>query len=142
MGFQEDMRDATVTMLAAHASAASVPLNVSSARPRLITPPHAFIDAVRESIEYSGHLMQRTVQVDAVVVWGGFDSEDAAAQKDTFTDGFIDYVRGQVHAAGDSTTVGVSATEDDPTFVPEWLPRDEQRTYYATRITVEGYAEL
>jgi hypothetical protein len=140
MGFQADVRAAAMTTLGAHASAASVKLQTYAGRPRSIHPPTAFIDVVRETIVYLGHLMQRTVQADVVLVHGSFDSADAAAQKDAFVDGYIDYVRGNVHAAGANTTLGVVSTEDDPTFVPDWLPQADQRVYYATRITLEGFA--
>jgi uncharacterized protein YgbK (DUF1537 family) len=141
MGFQADVRAAAMTTLAAHATASSVKLQTYAGRPRSIAPPTAFVDVMRETIVYLGPLSkQRTVQVDIVLIHGSFDSADAAAQKDEFVDGYIDYVIGQVHAAGSNTTLGVVSTEDDPTYVPDWLPREEQRTYYATRITLEGFA--
>lgn len=143
MGFQADVRAAAMTTLAAYASAASVKLQTYPGRPRSVNPPTAFVDAMRETVVYVGHLMQRTVQADVVLIHGDFDSADSADQKDTFTDGYIDYVRTQVHAAGASTTLGVVSTEDDPTFVPDWLGRENggSRTYFATRITLEGYRE-
>jgi hypothetical protein len=140
MGFQADVRGAAITTLDAHASASSVKLQTYPGRPRSLKPPTAFVDAMRETIVYTGHMMARTVQADVVLIHGTFDSADSAAQKDAFVDGYIDYVRGQVHAAGANTTLGVVTTEDDPTYVPEWLPREEQRTYFATRITLEGFA--
>lgn len=130
-----------MTMVAAVATAQSVKLSTYPGRPASIAPPHAFVDVLRESIEYVGHLMQRTVQADLVIVWGAFDSKAATEQKDAFADDLIAYVRTQVHAAGANTTIGVVSTEDDPTFLPDWLPREQQRTYYATRVTLEGYAE-
>lgn len=145
MGFQEDVRAAAVSTLEAYASGASVKLQVYPGRPRTIYPPTAFVDAMRETIAYVGHLMQRTVQADVMLIHGDYDSADSAAQKDAFVDGYIDYIRDPstgFHAAGASTTLGVVATEDDPTFVPDWLGRENGggRTYYATRITLEGYA--
>lgn len=141
MGFQADVRAAAMTTLGAHATAQSVKLQTYAGRPRSLNPPTAFVDAMRETIVYLGPLSkQRTVQADVVLIHGSFDSADSAAQKDAFVDGYIEYVTGQVHAAGANTTLGVVATEDDPTFVPDWLPLAEQRTYYATRITLEGFA--
>ena len=32
------------------------------------------------------------------------------------------------------------STEDIPAFVPDWLPPEQQRTYYGTQINVEGFA--
>jgi hypothetical protein len=140
MGFQADVRAGVLQELTSYASSATIILQVYGGRPRSINPPTAFIDVMRESINYVGHVMQRTVQIDVVLVHGSFDSVVAAGQKDAFVDGFIDQVRdNQFSAAGANTTLGVVATEDDPTFIPAWLPRDEQRTYYATRITLEGY---
>ncbi len=140
MGFQADVRAGVLQELSSYASAASVKLQIYAGRPRSLQPPTAFVDVMRETIVYSGHVMQRTVQVDIVLVHGSFDSADAAAQKDAFTDGFIEQVRDNTFsAAGANSTLGVVSTEDDPTFVPEWVPRDEQRTYYATRITLEAY---
>lgn len=141
MGFQADVRAAAITTLGAHASASSVKLQTYAGRPRSVAPPTAFIDVMRETIVYTGHMMARTVQADIVLIHGTFDSADSAAQKDAFVDGYIDYVRDSgFHAAGENTSLGVVSTEDDPTYVPEWLPREEQRTYFATRITVEGFA--
>ena len=145
MGFQADVRAAAVTTLEAYATAQSVPLQVYAGRPRTVNPPTAFVDAMRETIEYVGHLMQQTVQADIVLIHGSFDSADSAAQKDAFTDGYIEYIRDPstgFHAAGANTTLGVVSTEDDPTFVPDWLGRDNGggRTYFATRITLEGFA--
>lgn len=140
MGFQTDVRAAAITTLEAYATANSVKLQTYRGRPRSIKPPTAFIDLERETIVYVGHMMQRTVQVDILLIHGLFDSGEAVDQRDAFTDGYIDYIRDNVHAAGASTTLGVVATEDDPTWVPDWLIREEQRPYFATRITLEGYA--
>jgi hypothetical protein len=141
MGFQEDVRAAAVTTLGAYASAQSVKLQIYPGRPRSVNPPTAFIDVMRETIVYVGHMMQRTVQADVLLIHGSFDSKEAVEQKDAFTDGYIAYIRDNVHSAGANTTLGVVATDDDPTYRPDWLPREEQRTYFATRITLEGYAE-
>lgn len=141
MTFQAANRAAAITLLKAHASAQSVKLQTYPGRPRSIAPPTAFVDVQREAIVYTGHLMQRTVQTDLLLLHGSFDSAEAVAQKDEFVDGFIAYVRDNFEAAGDNTTIGVISTEDDPTFVPDWLPLADQRTYFATRITLEGYAE-
>ena len=133
-----------MTTLAAYATAQSVKLQTYAGRPATVNPPTAFVDAIRETIVYVGHMMQRTVQADIVFVHGSFDSADAADKKDSFVDGYIEYIRDPstgFHAAGASTTLGVVSTEDDPTWVPDWLGRDNGggRTYYATRITLEGY---
>jgi hypothetical protein len=141
MGFQADVRAGVLQELSTYANAQSLTLAIYAGRPRTINPPHAFVDVMRETIVYTGHMMARTVQIDVVIVYGTFDSAVATGQKDAFVDGFIDQVRANTFsAAGANTTLGVVSTEDDPTFTPEWLPRDEQRTYYATRMTLEGFA--
>lgn len=139
MGFQAAVRAAAISLLDEYATAASVNLATYPGRPASLAPPHAFVDTMREEIVYVGHMMQRTVQADVVLVHGLFDSGVAVAQKDAFVDGYIDHVRDHVHEAGANSTLGVVSTEDDPTFTPEWLSRELQRTYYATRITLEGY---
>jgi len=140
MSFQADVRAGVLSELASYATAADVKLSIYGGRPRTLKPPHAFVDVMRETIVYTGAMMSRTVQVDIVLIHGSFDSEVAVAQKDAFVDGFIDQIRdNQFSAAGENTTLGVVSTEDTPTFVPDWLPTAEQRTYYATRMTLEGF---
>ena len=100
MGFQADCRAAAITTLEAHASAISVKLATYPGRPASLKPPHAFVDLVSEAIVYVGHMMQRTVTVQVVMLYGSFDSGEAVAGRDAFIDGYIDYVRDNVHAAG------------------------------------------
>ena len=115
-------------------------LQVYPARPRTIVPPSAFVDAIREVITYSGHLVQRRPTADIIVVHGLFDSKEAADQKDAFVDGFLDWFIDQSHAAGANTLLAIIEAEDIPDYVNAWAPPAEQRTYYATRIGVEGLA--
>jgi hypothetical protein len=141
MGFQADVRAASVTLLSDYASDAGVKLQVYPARPRSIFPPTAFVDLIRETIEYVGiTLRQRSPAAEIVVIHGIFDSKDAADQKDAFVDGFLDWVTDRYHTAGANTLVAVTATEDMPNYVPEWMPPAEQLVYYATRLTLEGFA--
>lgn len=140
MGFQADVRAACIELLDDHAAAANVTLATYPGRPASIAPPHAFVDTMREEIDYSiAPILRRTVQADVILIHGTFDSAVAVAQKDAFVDGFIHYVRDNVHAAGANSTIGVVSTDDDATYVPDWLSRELQRTYYATRITLEAY---
>lgn len=144
-----DLRAAAHELLSDYAASASIKLQVYRARPRSIHAPSAFLDVMRETRAYRGiQLVQRTPQVDVVIVHGprlpdggSFDSGDAADQADAFVDGFVAWVDANVHAIGPNTTVGAMAVEDDPNYVPDWVPVAEQRSYYATRITLEGYAE-
>lgn len=141
LAFRTALREAAVTMLRDYGQAANLGLTVTTARPRRIHPPHAFIDNVRETILYTGPLqVQRTPTIECVVVWGVFDSEEAVAQADRFADEFLEWVTDRVHAAGASTTVGIVGIEDEPTFVNDWLPPDLQATYYASRLSLEGFA--
>jgi len=137
VAFQAAMRAASADLLAAYAVAASIRLQVYPARPASLYPPTAFVDLIRESISYDG-LRTRNVFAEVVVVHAEFDSKEAADQKDAFVDGFLDWVTDAVHGAGANTTVGVVETEDLPDYVPDWLPPEKQRTYYATRLTLEG----
>ncbi len=141
MGFQADVRATAITTLEAYASNASVALNTYRGRPRKVSLPQAFIDIERETIVYVGHLMQRTVQVDIVLLHGLFDSGEAVDQRDAFVDGYIDYIRDNIHAAGANTQIQVVSTEDDPVYVTDWIAPSERSAtiYFATRITLEGY---
>ena len=139
MGFQADIRAAAVTLLRDYAASAGIKLQVYPGRPRSIYPPTAFVDLIRESIDYVGiTLRHRTPAAEVIVIHGIFDSKEAADQKDAFIDGFLDWVTARYHAAGANTLVAVTATEDLPNYVPEWMPPEQQLVYYATRVTVEG----
>jgi hypothetical protein len=85
-------------------------------------------------------IFQHTPGVEIVVLHGTFDSGDAVDQRDRFVDAFVDWVRTRFHAAGANTLLRVTSLEDDPTYVPDWLPPEQQRTYYGTRISLEGAA--
>lgn len=142
MGFRADMRAAAVTLLEAYASAQSIKLQVYSGRPRTIAPPTAFVDRISEGLTYPGvTLHQRTPTVSVVVLHGLFDSKDTVEQGDAFVDGFLEYVATQYHAAGANTLIAGVSTDDDPNYVPDWLPPERQLSYYATTISLEGFAQ-
>lgn len=136
---QTAMRRASVEFLNLIAADGGIRLQVYPGRPRSINPPTGFVDLIRESIEYDG-LNRRTPQVDIVLIWGLFDSLEAVTQKDAFVDAFINTVFDLYHQANANTMIGSVETVDVPDYVPDWLPPAEQRTYYATRITLEGLA--
>jgi hypothetical protein len=136
---QTGVRAAAVSLLTDYAASAAVRMQVYPGRPRSLAPPTGFVDRLTEVIAHTG-LNQRTVTVDVIVLHGLFDSQDAADQKDAFVDGFIDWQLDNLGAAGTDTVLTVVATEDIPDYVPEWLPPEQQRTYYATRISLEGLA--
>ena len=141
VAFRTAMRAAAVTLLTDYAASASVKLQVYPARPRSLFPPTAFVDGIRETIntETSG-LFQRIPTAEVIVLHGIFDSKDAVDQADAFVDGFLDWAADRYHAAGVDTGCLVTGYEDLPDYVPEWLPPAEQKTYYATRIELEGLA--
>jgi len=140
VGFRADARAAAVTLLTAYASAASVKLQVYPGRPRTLYPPSAFVDGIREVVTYTAQLHQRVPIADIVLVHGTYDSKDTTEQADAFVDGFLEYVNDNPHAAGANTTVAVTEVEDLPTFVSDWMSPADQKTYYATRIALEGFA--
>jgi hypothetical protein len=68
---------------------------------------------------------------------GLFDHGDTADQRDAFVDAFLEWVRTRFHAAGANSLIAVTTVEDDPTYVPEWIPERDRKTYYATVISLE-----
>ena len=140
MGFQADCRAASVAFLADYASEVGVKMQVYPGRPRSIMPPTGFVDLIRESLDHTTMLTARDVTVEMVVVHGIFDSKEAANQKDGFTDGLIDWSESRFHQAGANTMCAIDSTEDQPNYVPEWMPPERQLVYYATRLTLEGLA--
>ncbi len=141
IAFRTEMRAAVVGLFETYASAASVALQVYPARPRSVNPPTAFIDLISETYSYSNvSWRMRVCTVEAILLHGLFDSKEAVDQADAFADAFLDAVTDALHAAGGNTTLAIVDITDDPTYVPDWQPPSEQRTYYATRIQVEGRA--
>lgn len=141
IAFRTEMRSAAMSMLTAFAADASIKLQIYRGRPRSVMPPCAFVDTISEDFEYSNvSWRMRTASLEVVVLHGLFDSGEAVDQADALADEFLDWVTDNLHAAGGNTTVAVRTVTDDPTYVPDWLPPDLQRTYYATRITLEGHA--
>ena len=138
--FETVMRAAAVQMLSDYAQDASVKLQVYPARPRSVNPPTAFIDTMTEAIAWSPGLRERLVRVNIRIVWGLFDSAEAAAQRDEFVDQFIDWTTDRPHAADGNTIIEPRAIDDDPVYVPEWLPIAQQIPYFSTLITLEGSA--
>lgn len=137
--FQTQMRAAAVTLLKDYGIDRELKLSVYPARPRTIYPPHAFVDRITERVSFLGPVqMQRVPVVECMVIHGLFDSQDAAVQRDAFVDGFLDWCADRFHAAGENTMLGAITVEDDPEWVPTWQPPEVQRTYYATRISLEG----
>ncbi len=143
-----NLRAACVSLLTDYVATTSVKMQIYRARPRTIYAPCGFVDTMRVTRVYFGPAnVQETMQADVVVIHGprlpqggSFDSGDATDQADAFLDGFATWVDENVHEIGGNTTIGYVNGEDDPTYIPDWVPLEEQLTYYATRITLEGYA--
>lgn len=138
--FDAAMRAAAVELLEAYKADAELKLQIYRARPASVNPPCAFVDRMTARIEYTTALYQRYPRVELLVLHGLFDSGDAVDQRDRFVDGFFDWVRDNIHAAGARTTVDVVAVEDVPVYVDDWRPPAQQRSYFATRLTLEGFA--
>ena len=141
MDVQTDYRAAVVGLLEDYAASVSLTLQVHRARPRSINPPTAFIDSMGETIDPIGPdaNYQRTPTAEVMVLHGRFDDGVAVDQRDAFVDGFVPWVAARFHEAGSNSLIAIVRVEDDPTFFPDWLPEDVRRTYYGTRITLEGY---
>ena len=142
MPLSADLRAATVTLLTDYAASAGVKLQVYRARPASIYAPTAFVDGFSERVTYPGStLYQRQPLVEVIVVHAIFDSGEAVDQRDAFVDGFLAYCATRFHQAGANTLLGLVAIDDLPAFVPDWLPPEKQKTYYASRITLEGLSQ-
>ena len=142
MGLQAQYRAAAVSLLNDTATAASVTMQVYKARPRTLYPPTGFVDGQRDEFgAYFGTtVQQRKPIVRVIVVWGLYDSAEAADQRDAFVDAFHDQIRVQFHEAGAATLIKERSLDDIPNFIPDWLPEEQQVSYYATQIELEGDA--
>ena len=138
---QAAMRAAAVALLEQYRTDAGIFLQVWPGRPNKIATPTAFVESITETITYPGMtLVQRKPLAEVVVLHGFYDSKDTVAKRDAFNDGFLAWVIPRFHEAGANTLLAVTAMADDPDYIPTWT-QDEPRVYYATRITLEGYAE-
>lgn len=136
---QTKARAAAVTLLRGYAASADTRLQVYPGRPRSLHPPTGFVDRISERVAYFGPTnRQRVPVVQVILLHSTFDFEDTVNQRDALVDGFLDYVNANVHAMDPNTTIGVTQTEDDPSYVPEWIT--DSGTYYATLVTLEGLA--
>ena len=145
MGLRADARAAVVDFLTDYAAGSpgnpNARMQVYPGRPASLNPPSGFVDNIRATNEYTGPtLIQQTLTVEAIVLHGLFDSKEAVDQADAYVDGLLEFQRTLVHEAGANTTIGLVSTEDEPNYVPDWLPPERQRTYYATRLDFEVYA--
>lgn len=135
-------RAAAMQLLADYVADVGVTCNVYPGRPiKGLLPPVAWVDAIGETLQnYTITHRQRTVQPQVLVVHGVYDYADTVAQRDAFMDGFLDWCADRYHAAGGNTLLAPVLVNDEPDWVPAWLPPEQQRVYYATRITLEVFA--
>lgn len=132
-----EVRANACQLLRDYAAEALVKLQVYAGRPRSLHPPTAFVDEMRESVTFAaGFGGDRQPSVDLLLVWGTFDSADTTAQADEFVDGFYAWVADRPHALHPNSIVESIQRSDEPTFTPDWVPPDEQKAYYATRLTL------
>jgi hypothetical protein len=137
---QAEYRAAAVRFLTDYATDTDTKLQVYPGRPRTLYPPTAFVDGINEVFtSFTERHFQRVPQVTVIVLFGLFDSADAVQQKDEFVDGFVAWAYENPHEAGANTLIRVSETRDLPDYVPEWIAPQEQKTYYATEIVLEGF---
>lgn len=141
LAFQTAMRQAAVDLLEAYAQSASINLQVYPALPTTFQPPTAFVERIDERTSFPGMTQrQRTVAVSVVVLYRLFAQGERAAaaeQRDAFVDGFSDLVLEQFHQPGPTELISAARFDDEPEYVIQG-PRG-QVTYFAVRITLEGY---
>ena len=140
LGMHAAMRAAAVDLLTDFAQDAGINLQIYEGRPKSIYPPCAFVDSISETVTYTG-LRARVVAADIVVIHGLFDSKETATQKDAFVDAFMDWVTDNPHVNVNDAIGLVTSTVDDPNYVPDWMPPEGQRSYYATHIAYEGHTQ-
>jgi hypothetical protein len=142
IAFSTACRAATEAVLRGYATQAVLAVSTYRARPTSLHLPHAFIDRLRETVTYVGPTnMQRRVLIDVIIVHGLFDAGDAVDQRDRLVDGFLGYLAEHFDAAGANTILSGASVTDIPVYRPDWFPEDRQETYFATLVTLEGYAE-
>lgn len=138
--FRAATRTATVTLLEGYKTLHDEALKqIYRGRPASIYTPCAFPEGIDEpDINYTAHMVQRNPRVSVRIVHGSFDSAEAVDQQDAFIDGFFSYVQDNRHAAGGRTLLAVVSIQDEPGWVPEWLPVEQQRSYYSSVVVLEG----
>lgn len=139
------MRAGAVTLLTEYGADAHIRAwSVYRARPVTINAPQAFVNGIDETVAGGGDSSvraQRTPAVEVIVVHGinspaGYG--EAADQLDAFLDGFIAWMETRIHAAGANRLIYITGYQDLLDWSPEWSDT-ETRTFYATRISLEGY---
>ncbi len=138
-----DYRTAAMDLIGDYVQDAGItPFQLYCARPTAIMPPTGFVDRMADRLEdfLAPAIFQHIITVQVVILHGLFDQGNTVDSRDRFVDGFLDWVRTRYHAAGANTLLRVRSVEDDPTYVPEWIPERDRRSYFASVITLEGEA--
>ena len=137
--FRAALRAAAVTLLEGYKAANNGSLTqIYPGRPASFYAPCAFVEAINEpDINYTAQMVQRTPRAEIRLVHGTFDSAEAVSQQDALVDGFLQYVIDNKHAASARSLVAVVAVQDEPGWVPEWLP---DKSFYSTVVVLEGAA--
>lgn len=142
VAFQTAMRQAAVDLLTQFASDAGINLQVYPALPTTFYPPTAFVERINERTSFPGPTQrQRFVNVSVIVLFRMFaenERGDAAIQRDEFVDGFADWVLENYHKPGATELISAASVDDEPEYVLS-DPKRGQITYFAARITLEGY---
>lgn len=140
-GYQAAARAAAVKFMKDYAASAGVKMTVYPGRPLTMEQlPRGFVDAIDETLtDFAGTLGTHNLKVTVTLVWGEFDSLEAVTQRDAFVDGFYDWIRTRYHDMRANSLIAPVAVNDIPAYVPDWLPRDQTKVYYATQVTLEGY---
>ncbi len=135
-----EYRAAAVTFMTEYAVSMDIGLQVYPGRPRTLRPPTAFVDGINETFNaFTESHYQGNITVRVIVLWGLFDSLDAVTQKDEFIDGMAAWAYSHPHQAGGNSLIWLAETQDLPDYVPEWIVPEQQKTYYATEITLGGF---
>lgn len=141
MATDAEYRAAAVSLMDDCATDAGVKLQTYRGRPASLHPPTGFVDSMRTDLvpfPATSTLYQHNRRIDLLMVWGLFDSGEAVDQRDAWMTAFHNWARVLPHAVNGSSLLGPVSYADEPTFVPDWLER--QDAYFATRITLEGFA--
>lgn len=139
--FRTQMRAAAIALAVGYADQEGLKLQTYPGRPTTLYTPSFFVNRIRERISYLGPMrIQRVPIVECVYLHAILDTADVTARGDAFIDGFIEYAAAHPDYANENTVLGVTETTDDPNFVPDWIPADQRKVYYATVIALEGLA--
>lgn len=143
IALQADYRAAAMELIGDYVQFANIaPFQLYRARPSAIKAPTGFVDRMTDRLEdfLAPAIFQHVITIQVVILHGVFDHGNTVDQRDLFVDGFLDWVRTRYHQAGANTLVRVRSIEDDPTYVPEWIPERDRQTYFGSIITLEGEA--